>query len=304
MQRDVLVEQIGRARPDAVLITGPTASGKSELALAIAGRFGGTVVNCDSMQVYRELRILTARPGEAECAVAPHRLYGHVPAAQAYSAAAYVADAAAELRQIRKARQIAVFVGGTGLYFRALEGGLSPMPRIDPQIRQRWRDFALRHSGRLHEELARRDPAAAARLSPGDRQRLTRALEVFEATGELILALQKRASGRNWLAGLAVERVVVDPPREILKQRIEARFDEMLAAGAIEEVAALIELGLPLALPAMRAIGVREISAYLDNRISLAEARERSIIATGQFAKRQSTWLRNQLHGEWKYINE
>jgi len=282
-----------------VLIAGPTASGKSVLALEVARLHGGAVVNCDSMQVYRELRIVTARPDAADLAVAPHHLYGHVPAAIAYSAAAYVGEAATVLRRLRKESRLAVVVGGTGLYFRALEGGLSPMPDIDPAIRAKWRALADEQPERLHGELARRDPAAAARLLPGDRQRLVRALEVIASTGRSILDLQSRSSGRNLLAGMKLVRILIDPPRPLLRQRIEKRFDRMLASGALGEVAALAALALPDALPAMRAIGVREIAAHLGGRITLDEARQRGIDATAQYAKRQSTWFRNQLTSDW-----
>lgn len=282
-----------------MLIAGPTASGKSVLALEVARLHGGAVVNCDSMQVYRELRIVTARPDAADLAVAPHHLYGHVPAAIAYSAAAYVGEAATVLRRLRKESRLAVVVGGTGLYFRALEGGLSPMPDIDPAIRAKWRALADEQPERLHGELARRDPAAAARLLPGDRQRLVRALEVIASTGRSILDLQSRSSGRNLLAGMKLVRILIDPPRPLLRQRIEKRFDRMLASGALGEVAALAALALPDALPAMRAIGVREIAAHLGGRITLDEARQRGIDATAQYAKRQSTWFRNQLTSDW-----
>lgn len=302
-QIETVLERIERERPQAVLIAGPTASGKSGLALAIAREFGGTVINADSMQVYRELAILTARPTPADEAVAPHRLYGHVPASQAYSAAVFAAEAKAELRGVRRRGRLPIFVGGTGLYFRALEGGLSPMPQIDPAIRSKWRDFAERSPERLHSELAARDPGMAERLGARDRQRIVRALEVVESTGRSLLDWRGEASGTDLLAGMDVLRLCLDPPRQGLRERIAERFDEMLERGALAEVAALVALDLPLALPAMRAIGVRELSAHLAGNLSIESARSRVIEATGQYAKRQATWFRHQLSPQWEYTH-
>lgn len=291
-------------KPDIVLIAGPTASGKSAAALEAADKWDGVIINADSMQVYDALKILSARPGEDDQARIEHRLYGHVAAERAYSVAAWLADATAELGRLRDEGRTAVLCGGTGLYFKALEEGISTLPPIDPDIRARWREFAGTHRDRLHDELARRDPRSAEQISRGDTQRLVRALEVLESTGRPLREWQQGADrfGGEALGiagGARVERLMIVPERAELHHRINARFDQMLELGAIGEAGRLLERGLDNDLPVMKAIGVREIGAFLDGTLSLAESSERAKAATRQYAKRQITWLRHQLGDHW-----
>ena len=273
----------------ALLIAGPTASGKSALALEKAAALGGVIINADALQVYAPLRILSARPTAEEEARAPHRLYGHVGAEQPYSVAAWAAEARREMEAAWAQGLLPIVTGGTGLYFRALELGLAPVPEIPDQLRAKWRGF----EGDLHAELAHRDPAMAARLLPADRQRLTRALEVIDATGRSLLDWQREGQDQAPLAGVLVERIFLDVPREELHARAEARFDAMLAAGALEEARALMHLDP--ALPAMKAIGLPELIACLKGETTLQDAAARAKAATRQFIKRQNTWWRSQL---------
>ena len=286
----------------AILIAGPTASGKSALAHALAERLSGTVINADSMQVYRELRILTARPSEAETAAVPYRLYGHVPGHEAYSAARYADEARSAIAEAQAAGRIPVVVGGTGLYFKALLEGLSPIPPIPPDIRTRWRDAAAEQgAAALHAVLAKRDPVMAARLRPSDPQRIVRALEVLEATG-ISLATWQEMPGEPVIQLDEALPLVVSPPREVLRQRIDARFDAMIEEGATEEVRALARLGLDPDLPLMRALGVRPLMDMLAGRVSAIEAVEGAKAETRQYAKRQVTWLRSNMNA-WKWQN-
>jgi tRNA dimethylallyltransferase len=273
----------------ALLIAGPTASGKSALALRLARERNGIIINADALQVYAPLRILSARPTPEEEAEAPHRLYGHVAAEQPYSVAAWLTEARREMEDAWAQGLLPIVTGGTGLYFSALERGLAPVPEIPEEVRSRWRGF----TGDLHAELARRDPAMAARLEPGDRQRLTRALEVVDATGRSLLDWQREGQEGAALAGVEVERIFVDVPRTELYARAEARFDSMIAADAIEEVRAVVHLDP--SLPMMKAIGVPELSAVLRGEAMLDEAVSRAKTATRQFIKRQLTWWRGQL---------
>ncbi|HRN88713.1 tRNA (adenosine(37)-N6)-dimethylallyltransferase MiaA [Hyphomicrobium sp.] len=285
-----------------ILIAGPTASGKSALAHALAERLSGTVINADSMQVYRELRILTARPSEAETAAVPYRLYGHVPGHEAYSAARYADEARSAIAEAQAAGRIPVVVGGTGLYFKALLEGLSPIPPIPPDIRTRWRDAAAEQgAAALHAVLAKRDPVMAARLRPSDPQRIVRALEVLEATG-ISLAAWQEMPGEPVIQLDEALPLVVSPPREVLRQRIDARFDAMIEEGATEEVRALARLGLDPDLPLMRALGVRPLMDMLAGRVSAIEAVEGAKAETRQYAKRQVTWLRSNMSA-WKWQN-
>jgi tRNA dimethylallyltransferase len=283
-----------------VLIAGPTASGKSALALALAERHGGVIVNADSMQVYRDLRVLTARPSIAEEARVPHHLFGHVDAAVNYSAGRYVADAARILSEQRSGR-LAIFVGGTGLYFKALMSGLAAIPPIDPAIREALRARLAREGVEaLHAELAARDPDAAARIMVRDRSRILRALEVLDATGRPIAdwhsdGLPPVVDPENAI------KVFLHPDRDALKARIEARFAAMLKEGALDEVRALAARHLPDTLPAMKAHGVPWLRRYLGGEISLDEAAAGSIMDTRRYAKRQVTWFRNQMPG-WTWV--
>ena len=285
----------------AILIAGPTASGKSALAHALAERLSGTVINADSMQVYRDLRVLTARPSEADTQSVPYRLYGHVPGTEAYSAARYADEARAAIAEARAAGQLPIVVGGTGLYFKALLEGLSPVPPIPAEIRARWRQAAAdQGAAGLHAVLADRDPVMAARLSPTDPQRIVRALEVLEATGTS-LARWQEMPGEPVIQRDDALALVVSPPREVLRQRIDARFDAMMAEGALEEVRALAALGLDPELPLMRALGVRPLTEMLAGRATPAEAVEAAKAETRQYAKRQVTWLRSNM-SSWKSI--
>jgi tRNA dimethylallyltransferase len=295
MERNAL---IGKA----ILIAGPTASGKSAMALEMAVRRGGVIVNADSMQVYSVLRVLTARPSEGELAKAPHFLYGHVDPSENYSTGRWLRD----VRQLAETgafrERIPIFVGGTGLYFRALLGGLSPMPAIPAEISERWRR-ALAEEGpqALHRVLREQDPQAALRLEPADGQRIVRALEVLEASGRSILAWQAEASDAL-VDPAGAEMILLEPDRQLLVERIERRFDRMIEEGAQAEVEKLLALGLDPSLPAMKAIGVREIAAALDGRLSIGEAIERAKAATRQYAKRQATWFRHQMGSEWRRL--
>jgi tRNA dimethylallyltransferase len=285
---------------DAVLIAGPTASGKSGAALALAEAIGGVVINADSMQVYRELRILTARPPDADLARAPHLLYGHVSARALYSTGLYQDDATDALMQARALGQIPIFTGGTGLYFTALTEGLSNIPSIPDAIRERARG-RLEEIGvaALHAELAARDPETAAELRPSDPQRVLRAYEVFEATGKPLAHWQKDI-GKPVLDGLRVAKFVLDIPRPELRARIETRFKAMMAGGAMEEAAELE--GLDPALPAAKILGLRELQALRRREIPEAQAVEAAVTATRQFAKRQTTWFRHRM-ADWHRLD-
>ena len=288
---------------DAILITGPTASGKSALAIRLAGEHGGVVINADSMQVYDTLNILTARPQPADMAGIEHRLYGHVPAGTAYSTGDWLREATTVVTELREREKLPVFVGGTGLYFRALTGGLSDMPAIPEEVRERMRSrLADEGAEALHRELTRRDPETAARLMPGDGQRIVRALEVLEATGRSIGFFQS-ATGPAVIAPERAEKIVVLPDRAALAARIDRRFGLMLETGAVEEVKALLALNLSPAMPVMKAIGVPQIAAMLAGEMSAAEVIERGAAATRQYAKRQMTWFRNQLDENWSRVD-
>jgi tRNA dimethylallyltransferase len=284
----------------AVLIAGPTASGKSALALELAGRIGGTVINADSMQVYRDLRVITARPTTDEEARASHRLYGHVDAAVNYSAGQYVGDAGVAFHEVQRTGRVAIFVGGTGLYFKALTAGLAAVPPIPAEIRDSVRArLAQNGAGALHAELSAHDPLAAARLNPNDRTRVARALEVVEATGRSLLAWQN--DGLPPLIDASAVRVFVTPDRATLYARIDARFDAMLAAGALDEVRTLAARGLDPLLPAMKAHGVPWLIRHLAGEITLDEAADKARLDTRHYAKRQFTWFRHQL-GDWPRV--
>jgi tRNA dimethylallyltransferase len=284
---------------DAVLIAGPTASGKSAAALALAERIGGVIVNADSMQIYAEPRILTARPSDDEMARVPHRLYGHVSARASYSVGRYRDDAVAALTDVRKLKKIPIFVGGTGMYFGALTEGIADIPSVPASIRAR--TAALRKElgpEKFFAELAARDPQSGARLRAGDTQRTLRAYEVLEATGKPLSYWQTQ-TGRSVLEGSRLARFVISPDRAALHRRIDARFEQMIAQGAMEEAVALADLDP--ALPSAKLIGRRELLAVCAGEIPLAEAIARAKAATRQYAKRQLTWFRNRL-GDWEWV--
>ena len=285
---------------NAILIAGPTASGKSALAMTLAREVGGVIVNADSMQVYSGLRVLTARPDAQDEAEIPHLLYGHVDPADSYSTGRYMRDV--ETLEGAFAGRRAVFVGGTGLYFRALIQGLSEIPEVPERIRRKWRAAAKEEGApALHRLLGARDPAAAAAIHEADAQRIVRALEVLEASGKPISHWQK-ASGRPVVDASSARLFVMEPDREELAARISRRFDAMLGEGALEEARAIGARGLDPALPAMKAIGLRELLAADRGEVSFDEAVERAKAATRQYAKRQMTWFRTQLGPEWRRI--
>jgi len=285
----------------AIVIAGPTASGKSRLALALAERLGGVIINADSMQVYRELAILTARPTAAELARRPHALYGFFSGREAYSAGRYAVDAAAAIATARGQGRLPIVVGGTGLYFRALLEGLSPVPAADPAVRAYWRQQAgCRPPPELHALLRQRDPVMAARLKPTDPQRLVRALEVLDSTGRS-LADWQRQPGQPVLAAAATLRLLLLPQTATHAEAIGRRFEDMLRRGALEEVKGLLALDLPRELPIMRALGVAPLLAHLTGGLSLEAAASAAKLATRQYAKRQLTWFRRNMIA-WKSI--
>jgi tRNA dimethylallyltransferase len=279
----------------AVLIAGPTASGKSALALELAQKTGGIIINADSMQVYRDLRVITARPTPEEEAKVPHRLYGHVDAAVNFSAGHWVADAAAALAEVCAQNRLPIFVGGSGLYFKALTRGLSAVPPIPPAIRESVR-ARLERDGveALHAELAQRDPDTAERLKPRDRTRIARALEVVEATGRSLTDWHREGLPPLLPSG-EFSALFLAPDRDQLYARIDARFDAMLKAGALEEVAALAARHLDPLLPALKAHGVPALIEHLGGGITREEAAAIGRANTRQYAKRQFTWFRHQL---------
>ncbi len=292
----------GRVK-NAILIAGPTASGKSAMALDLAVKLGGAVINADSMQVYSGLRVLTARPSGEDLAHAPHHLYGHVDPAADHSTGAWLRDVKALFDEGRLEGRRPIFVGGTGLYFRALTEGLSEMPDIPQTVRDRWRYHLLEDGvANLHGILLRRDPQAALRIGKTDSQRVVRALEVLDASGRSILEWQ--AMRNEPLVDLASAKAgVLDTSRDILVERIDRRLERMVDEGAMDEVRDLLARRLDHAKPAMKAIGVREFGAAIAGRSTIAEAVDRAKIATRQYAKRQATWFRHQLGVAWTRID-
>ena len=284
---------------DAVLIAGPTASGKSALALNLARDYGGAVINADALQVYRELRILSARPDENDEAQAPHYLYGFVSAFEPYSVGRWLEAAQSALADVREKGLIPIIAGGTGLYFAALLNGLSPIPDIHASIRVEARQkLMILGNERFHAELATRDPVMGARLNPGDSQRLVRAWEVIEATGQS-LAEWQMLKGTPVLTG-DLGRYVVKPNRDWLVARIARRFEAMIEGGALDEVRALG--ALDPALPAGRALGVPQLRAHLEGRLTVEQAAGQAVAETRRYAKRQMTWFRHQMP-DWTVID-
>ncbi len=274
-----------------MILAGPTCSGKSALALGLARAIGGVVINADSMQVYRELRIVTARPSEAEEAMAPHALYGVRPAAEAGSVAWWRDAALAAMEDARAKGLLPILCGGTGMYFASLTDGIADIPAIPEEARAEARWLLAEHGPKgLHDALAKVDQATAARLRPSDSQRVARAWEVWRGTGRGLAAWRRAALPARAERYAAI---LIDPPRADLRAAIAGRFDAMLAQGALDEVRALLALGLDPALPAMRAHGVPELSAHLRREMTLAQAAERAELVTGQYTKRQATWFRH-----------
>lgn len=283
-------------RPKLALIAGPTASGKSALALALAERCTGTVINADSAQVYADLRVLTARPSEEEETRAPHRLFGHVDGADIYSAARWAAEARAAIAEAQAQARLPILVGGTGLYLLTLIEGIAPVPEIEPEIREEVRAMPVAEA---HRALAALDPAAAARFAASDTTRVARALEVVRSTRMPIAHWQaERVGGIGDAVTLAP--LVLLPPRDWLTARIDARFEAMLEGGAVEEVAALAaRTDVPEAAPVRRAIGFAEIAAWRNGELTREDAVDRAQAATRQYAKRQYTWFRRQPPASW-----
>jgi tRNA dimethylallyltransferase len=283
------------AQKTALLIAGPTASGKSALARRLAAERNGVVINADSMQVYRELRILSARPSDAEEAEVPHRLYGHVSGADTYSVGHWLDDAETEITRCWEQGQLPIICGGTGLYFLALTRGIAEIPRIPQEAKEKWRSFA----GSLHDALSQRDPASAARLHPSDRQRLIRALEVFDVTGQTLTDWHKAAESRAPLRDVSLERLFLDVERDVLYARAEYRFDLMMEQGALEEVQRLP--AIPASQPVMKAIGVPELQGFLRQQMTLEKAMTDAKTATRNYIKRQLTWWRGQM-SDWQSV--
>ena len=286
----------------AVLIAGPTASGKSALALALAGQLGGTIVNADSMQVYRDLRIITARPTPEEETRVAHRLYGHVEAAVNYSTGQWLREVADVLAGLKREGSIAIVTGGTGLYFKALTSGLAAVPPIPAEIRMEVRArFQSEGASALYADLARVDPASASRLMSNDRSRISRALEVMLATGRSLTEWHREGLPPLVDAGKTA-KVFITCERAELVRRIEARFAAMLKAGALEEVRALRGRHLDPSLPAMKAHGVPWLIRHLNGEISVDEAAAGAVMDTRRYAKRQLTWFRNQMK-DWPWLS-
>lgn len=282
-----------------ILIAGATASGKSSLALTLAEEFDGVIVNADSCQIYKELSIISARPSESDMKRVPHRLYGHVSGGQAYSTGAWLGDVEKVLEEISRLGKRPIFVGGTGLYYKALLEGLSQVPEIEDEVRQFWRDEAERLGAAVcHEILQDKDPLMAAELKPGDTQRIVRALEVIDGTGQS-LKLWQAENSEPLLSFENVHGFVVSWEREILYERINHRFEEMVKDagpdGGLAEVRALLDLGFDEALPIMRALGVPELASYIRGEIPLERAVAQAQQQTRRYAKRQLTWLRRNM---------
>jgi tRNA dimethylallyltransferase len=284
----------------AVLIAGATASGKSALALVRARELGGVVINTDAMQVYDVLRVVTARPTEAEMGGIPHHFYGTVSPALRFSTGAWLR--AVEALIAKTGDRPLIFAGGTGLYFDALENGFADVPEVPAEVvREVEAELAGLDGAARGRLIAERDPETAALLRAPDPQRVARALAVLKATGRPLASFQ-RAAQRALLGGYTVERIVLDPPREVLRERIALRFETMLDQGAVEEVEELLAMDLDPRLPAMKAIGVREIAEWRVGATSRDEAVSRAVTATRQYAKRQRTWFRNRM-ADWTFID-
>ena len=279
----------------AVFLAGPTAGGKSALALELAERAGGVIINADSMQVYRELRVITARPSPEEEARAPHRLYGYRAASDVSSAATWSTDATAALTDAWAAGQLPIIVGGSGLYLRTLLYGIAPVPDIPAALRQEVRTrMAEEGPEALHRELTKLDPETAGRLKTGDRQRIARALEVALATGEPLSAWQWRPLEGGILPEIDALTLVLAPPRDVLYACCDRRLEHMITEGGLEEIRALLALNLAPEAPIQRALAVPEFSRHLAGELDYVEALTLAKTATRQYAKRQLTWFRHQ----------
>lgn len=302
MNKSAPLNQAGKA-PRIALIAGPTASGKSALAVALAHKLRdagahAVIINADASQVYADIPILSARPSASEMAGIPHRLFGHVDGAEDYSAARWVAEASAEIAAASAAGGIAILVGGTGMYLSTLLDGIAPVPPIDEGVRSRVRALSVADA---YARLQSADPHAATRLKPQDKSRIARALEVVEATGTPLHYWQQQREG-GIADQIALSPLLLLPPRDWLRDRCDARLAAMFASGAIAEVRALLDRRLSPDLPVMRAIGVREIAALLADDDAAKETEAPLALAqaaTRQYAKRQYTWFRNQFPTDW-----
>ena len=282
------------------LVVGPTASGKSALALEIAKKQPSVIINADSAQVYRDLRILSARPSDAEIGETEHQLFGYIDGMEACSAARWASDAKTAIAAAHERDLLPILVGGTGLYVQILLDGIAPIPEIDPEIRQEIRKMETLEA---YQALQKLDPDSAERLNPTDTTRIQRALEVIQSTGKPLGHWQKNKVGGIG-EQIKLHPLVLLPPREWLYQRCDLRLHEMIEQGAKEEVENLLSRNLPPNLPVMRAIGVAEIAAWLAGDISREVAVERAQTATRQYAKRQYTWFRNQSPPEWLRVEQ
>ncbi|WP_294137182.1 tRNA (adenosine(37)-N6)-dimethylallyltransferase MiaA [Sphingobium sp.] len=296
--------QQGESRPRVALIAGPTASGKSALAIALAKATGGVVINADASQVYADLAILSARPSPEEMGDVPHRLFGHIDGAEACTAPRWAAEAKAEIAAAHDAGRLPVLVGGTGLYIRTLLDGIAPVPEIDPEIRATVRALPVADA---HAALSVEDPEAAARLAPADTTRVARALEVVRSTGRPLKAWQQHKSGGIGDT-ISLSPMILLPPRDWLMERCDRRFGLMMEQGAVAEVEALLARNLNPDLPVMRAIGVPDIRGWIKGDTELDSAIEKGRLATRQYAKRQYTWFSNQPPPGWarerRYIDD
>ena len=286
--------------PPLALIAGPTASGKSALALAVAEHAPVTIINADSAQVYRDLRILSARPDESEMACAPHRLFGHIDGADNCSAARWAEEAKTEIAQAHADGRLPLLVGGTGLYIRTLLDGIAPIPEIEAEVRAAIRAMPV---DQAYAALTREDPDSAARISPGDTTRVQRALEVVRSTGHALSHWHEKREGGIG-DQVALRPLILLPPRDWLIARSDARFQGMVEGGAVGEVERLLDRRLHHDVPVMRAIGVREIAAWLRGDMNRPEMMHTGRVATRQYAKRQYTWFRNQPPQDWRRLEE
>jgi tRNA dimethylallyltransferase len=298
---NIVSPSIEASLPPVALIAGPTASGKSALALALAERRRGTVINADSAQVYADLRVLSARPSPEEEARVPHRLFGTIDGADACSAARWAEDARGAIAEAHAEGRLPILVGGTGLYLRTLIDGIAPVPEIDPTVRAEVRAMPVSEA---HRALAELDPGAAARLAPADTTRVARALEVVRSTGRPLAAWQAERHGGIG-ESVRLMPLILLPEREWLFARCDARFEAMMREGAVEEVKRLLARSdIPAAAPIRRAIGVPEIAAMLAGEMDVGESVAEATLATRRYAKRQYTWFRNQPPADWPHTSE
>ncbi len=287
---------------DIIVIAGPTASGKTGLAINLAKQNNAVIFNADSMQVYRDLQVLTARPSLEEEAQAPHFLFGHRDGAQSYSVAAWLDEVKPLLADFHRNKRKVIFVGGTGLYFNALLQGISPIPEIPSAIREKWRAKETVAAGELHSLLAEMDPTAAKQVRNNDRQRILRALEVFESTGKSIIEWQQYTGTPPIDEAWTVRKLLMMPERSVLHSRINSRFDIMIDRGAQTEVRELLSRSIAPSRPVMKAIGVPQLASYLAGDLRMDIAIEQAKAATRQYAKRQSTWFRNSFDDDWERV--